>query len=87
MTVNRFPLPGPGLHSCSSHGPDLQAVLSPGRTLHMDIPRTTLLYDIETGTEIPYGEALTPALKRCFKSAIRQIAADMEARLQTVLNK
>ena len=55
-TVNRFPLPGPGLHSCSSHGPDLQSVLSLGHALSLNIPRTVLFYGIEIGTEIPYGE-------------------------------
>ena len=76
-TVKRFPLPGPGLHSCSSHGPDLQSVLSLGHALNLNIPRTTLLYGIEIGTEIPYGEDLTPKLKQRFKTAIRQIAADI----------
>ena len=72
-TVKRFPLPGPGLHSCSSHGPDLQSVLSLGHALNLNIPRTTLLYGIEIGTEIPFGEDLTPSLQRCFKTAVRQI--------------
>ena len=81
-SVKRFPLPGPSLHTCSSHGPDLQSVLSLGHALGLDMPRNILLYGIEIGTEIPYGEDLTPALKRCFKNAIRQIAADMGARVQ-----
>ena len=72
-TVKRFPLPGPGLHSCSSHGPDLQSVLSLGHALNLNIPQTNHLYGIEIGTEIPFGEDLTPSLQRCFKTAVRQI--------------
>ncbi len=75
--ADRFPLPGPGLHSCSSHGPDLHSVLSLGHSLHLNIPQITLLYGIEIGTEIAYGEDLTPALRARFKTAILQIAEDM----------
>ena len=86
-TVNRFPLPGPGLHSCSSHGPDLQSVLSLGHALSLNIPRTVLLYGIEIGTEIPYGEDLTPKLKGRFKSAARQIVVDMGTSLNTQITQ
>jgi len=79
--VSRFPLPGPGLHSCSSHGPDLQSVLSLGHYLNLNIPRIVLVYGIEIGTEIPYGEDLTPLLKGCFKTAVQKIAADIRASL------
>jgi len=80
--INRFPLPGPGLHGCSSHGPDLQSVLSLGHSLDLGIPRITMVYGIEIGTEIPYGENLTPPLQGRFRTAIQRIAADMKACLQ-----
>lgn len=81
-TVSRLPLLAPGLHGCSSHGPDLPSVLSLGHHLCMDVPRTILLYGIEIGLEVAYGEELTPALRECVNTAINEIAADMTVCLQ-----
>lgn len=80
-TVSRFQLPGQGLHVASSHGPDLQLVLSLGRSLGLPVPRTIHIYGIEIGTEVPYGETLSPELQTYFKTAVESIATDMRTSL------
>lgn len=81
-TVTRLQEPGKGLHVASSHGPDLHLVLSLGRSLGLPMPRTILIYGIEIGTEVPYGEALTPALQARLETAVKDIAADMNRNLR-----
>ena len=76
-TANRFPLPGPGLHSCSSHGPNLKSVLSLGHSLSLNIPKITLLYGIEIGNKVAYGEELTSKMRACLRTAVEKIAADI----------
>ncbi len=61
----------------SNDGVGHHAVRALEHALSLNIPRTTLLYGIEIGTEIPYGEDLTPKLKGRFKTAVRQIVVDM----------
>ncbi|MCF8142385.1 MAG: hydrogenase maturation protease [Deltaproteobacteria bacterium] len=79
--VSRFRPTGQGLHLSSSHGPDLEGLLSLGKTLGLNIPRVILTYGIEIGREIPYGEELTPELQKCFNGAVAKIAADMRTTL------
>jgi len=79
--VTRLQEPGQGLHIASSHGPDLHVVLSLGRSLGLHIPHIILIYGIEIGRNIPYGETLTPGLQAGFNSAIQRIAADMRETL------
>jgi len=80
-TVTHFQLPGQGLHVTSSHGPDLQLLLSLGHSLGLQLPRAILVYGIEIGTEVPYGETLTPALQERLETALQDIAADIHCHL------
>jgi hydrogenase maturation protease len=75
--VTRFQMPDQGVHTASSHGPDLHLVLALGRSLGLPIPRTIHIYGIEIGTEVPYGETLSPELQARFKTAVESIATDM----------
>jgi hydrogenase maturation protease len=80
--VRRIQSPGHALHVASSHGPSLQLVLSLAHSLDLHIPRTILIYGIEIGKDIPYGEILTPTLQNRFETAIETITADLRATLQ-----
>jgi len=79
--ASRFRLTGQGLHLSSSHGPDLEGLLSLGQSLGLNIPRIIMIYGIEIGRQIPYGEDLTPALQKRLNGAVEKIAADMRMTL------
>jgi len=80
-TVSRLELPGEGLHATSSHGPDLQILLSLGRSLGLGVPRSIVVYGMEIGTAVPYGRVLTRELRMQFNTAVQIIADDMKIRL------
>lgn len=80
-SLSRLQEPDKSLHIASSHGPDLHQILSLGRSLGLHIPQTILIYGIEIGTEIPYGESLSSNLQARLESAVQDIAADIEKSL------
>jgi hydrogenase maturation protease len=82
--VTRLLLSAPGRHGWSSHGPELQSILTLGHHLGIHVPQTIVLYGIEIGVDVAYGEELTPRLKKRFNTAIKTIAAHMKRWLAPV---
>ena len=75
------------LHLFSSHGMNIFDLLEFGKQCGFQVPRLEAVYGIEIGSDVAFGEALTPELQEKVPGIIETIVADMKAFLPALADR
>lgn len=69
------------LHLFSSHGMNIFELMELGRRCGFPVPRLAAVYGIQIGSEVSFGEALSPELNDRLMAITEEILADIVSRL------